>query len=76
MRNTVDRNWEIQSTSLDFQPALVGGWAVWGNYRAMNVIYGVPVVPKTLKLSLDQPEQSNETFSQMICENVLKVSKT
>ena len=76
MRNTVDKNWEIQSTSLDFQPALVGGWAVWGNYRAMNVIYGVPVVHKTLKLSLDQQEQSNETFSQMICENVLKVSKT
>ena len=42
----------------------------------MNVIYGVPVVHKTLKLSLDEPEQSNETFSQMICEYVLKVSKT
>ena len=38
----------------------------------MNVIYGVPVVPKTLKLSLDQPEQSNETFSQIICENVFE----
>ena len=45
------RTLEIQSTSLDFQLALVGG-SVWGNYGAMNVIYGVALVPKTFKLSL------------------------
>ena len=38
----------------------------------MNVIYGVPTVPKTLILSLDEPEQSNETFSQIICEKVFE----
>ena len=49
--NILDRTLEIHLTSLDFQLALVGG-SVWGNYGAMNVIYGVALVPKTFKLSL------------------------